>query len=205
MSRNMGPLAPPADGSGMPDIATPPQDAHRLDALIAAVAEGDRTAFEALYRAASSRLFAICLRLLSDRAEAEDVLQEVFVAIWNKAHQFDPARAGAAAWLATIARNRAVDRLRALPARGAMAPIDVAEDIADAGASPLQTATTADDRARLEACMEQLEPRRRGLIRAAFFDGSTYEELAERIASPLGSVKSWIRRGLLQLRGCLDA
>ena len=109
------------------------------------------------------------------------------------------------AWLATIARNRAVDRLRALPARGALASIDVAGEIADGGASPLQTATAADDRTRLEACMEQLEPRRRGLIRAAFFDGSTYEELAERIASPLGSVKSWIRRGLLQLRGCLDA
>lgn len=204
MSLNMAaPL--PARTPRMSQPAPPPQDADRLDALLLSVAEGDRTAFESLYRAASSRLFGICLRLLQDRAEAEDVLQEVFVAIWNKAHQFDPGRAGAAAWLATIARNRAVDRLRTLPARGALAPIDVAEDVVDGGASPLQTATAADDRARLEACMEQLEPRRRSLIRAAFFDGSTYEELAERIASPLGSVKSWIRRGLLQLRGCLDA
>jgi len=202
MSVNMRAL-PFAPTARMSQTSPPPQDTARLDALLASVAEGDRTAFEALYREASSRLFGICLRLLSDRAEAEDVLQEVFVAIWNKAHQFDPARAGAAAWLSTIARNRAVDRLRASPARGALAPIDVAEDIPDGGASPLQTATAADDRARLDACMEQLEPRRRGLIRAAFFDGATYEELAERIASPLGSVKSWIRRGLLQLRGCL--
>ena len=176
-----------------------------LDALLLDVAAGSRNAFESLYRATSSRLFAICLRVLPDRGEAEDVLQEVFSTIWHKAHQFDPDRASPIAWLAMIARNKAIDRLRAQPTRGAMAPIEFADDIADTSATPLQTATTADDRARLEACMEQLEPRRRGLIRAAFFDGSTYEELAERIASPLGSVKSWIRRGLLQLRGCLDA
>ena len=75
----------------------------------------------------------------------------------------------------------------------------------DAGATPLQSAMSDDDRTRLEACMRQLDARRQALIRAAFFEGSTYEELANRISSPLGSVKSWIRRGLLQLRGCLEA
>lgn len=189
----------------MPELRATPDDAPRLDSLLTAVAAGDRHAFENLYRAAAPRLLAVCLRLLSDRAEAEDVLQEVFVAIWHKAGQFDPARASAPAWLATIARNRAIDRLRALPARGTLAPIEFADDIADGGASPLQSAAAADDRARLDACLRQLEPRRRALIRTAFFDGATYEELAERIASPLGSVKSWIRRGLLQLRECLDA
>ncbi len=189
----------------MPELRATPDDGPRLDALLLAVAAGERQAFEALYRAASPRLFAICLRLLSDRAEAEDVLQEVFVSIWHKAAQFDPARASAPAWLATVARNRAIDRLRAQPARGALAPIEFADEIADSGATPLQSAAAADDRARLDACLGQLEPRRRTLIRTAFFEGATYEELAERIASPLGSVKSWIRRGLLQLRECLDA
>jgi RNA polymerase sigma-70 factor (ECF subfamily) len=182
-----------------------PQDSSGLDVLLIEVAGGSRNAFESLYRATSSRLFAICLRVLPDRAEAEDVLQEVFTTIWHKAHQFDPGRASPIAWLAMIARNKAIDRLRAAPARGTLAPIEFADDIADAGATPLQTAVSADERERLEACMRQLDSRRQSLIRAAFFEGSTYEELAQRIASPLGSVKSWIRRGLLQLRGCLEA
>lgn len=176
-----------------------------LDALLVDIAGGSRNAFESLYRATSSRLFAICLRVLSDRTEAEDVLQDVFTTIWHKAHQFDPGRASPIAWLAMIARNKAIDRLRAAPARGTLAPIEFADDVADAGATPLQTAVSADERERLEACLRQLDPRRQSLIRAAFFEGSTYEELAQRSASPLGSVKSWIRRGLLQLRGCLEA
>jgi RNA polymerase sigma-70 factor, ECF subfamily len=181
------------------------QDISGLGALLMDVADGSRNAFESLYRATSSKLFSVCLRVLSDRAEAEEVLQDVFTTIWHKAHQFDPGRASPIAWLAMIARNKAIDRMRAQPARGTLAPIEFADDIADTGASPLQTAVSADERERLEACMGQLDARRQSLIRAAFFDGSTYEELAQRVASPLGSVKSWIRRGLLQLRGCLEA
>ncbi len=181
------------------------QDIPGLDALLVEVAGGSRNAFESLYRATSSKLFSVCLRVIPDRAEAEDVLQEVFTTIWHKAHQFDPGRASPISWLAMIARNKAIDRIRAQPARGTLSPIEFADDIPDGGASPLQTAVSADERERLEACMDQLDTRRRSLIRAAFFEGSTYEELAQRIASPLGSVKSWIRRGLLQLRGCLEA
>ncbi len=176
-----------------------------LDGLLVEIAGGSRNAFESLYRATSSKLFSVCLRVIPDRAEAEDVLQEVFTTIWHKAHQFDPGRASPISWLAMIARNKAIDRIRSQPARGTLSPIEFADDIADGGASPLQTAVSADERERLEACMDQLDARRKSLIRAAFFEGSTYEELAQRIASPLGSVKSWIRRGLLQLRGCLEA
>jgi RNA polymerase sigma-70 factor (ECF subfamily) len=191
----------------MPELRsqTAAPDIPGLDALLLDVAAGSRNAFDTLYRATSSRLFGICLRVLPDRAEAEDVLQEVFATIWHKAHQFDPDRASPIAWLAMIARNKAIDRLRAQPARGSLAPIEFADDIADTGAGPLQNAVSADERDRLEACMGRLEARRQSLIRAAFFEGCTYEELAQRIASPLGSVKSWIRRGLLQLRECLEA
>lgn len=195
----------------MPDsLAAPSAAAHDpaspdLGRLLTAVAAGDRHAFEALYRATSSRLFAICLRVLHERADAEDVLQEVFTTIWNKAAQYDAGRANAMAWLAMIARNRAIDRIRSAPARGSQADIELAETLADAGPSPLQATEAASDGSRLELCMQQLEPRRQGLIRAAFFGGATYEELAQRSGSPLGSVKSWIRRGLLQLRGCLEA
>lgn len=188
-----------------PDLQDDLQDIRGLDSLLRDIASGSRNAFESLYRATSSRLFGICLRVLGDRAEAEDVVQEVYTTIWHKAHQFDAERASAMAWLSMIARNRAIDRLRAAPARGTLAPMEWADDVPDAGATPLQSAMSDDDRSRLEACMRQLDTRRQALIRAAFFEGSTYEELANRISSPLGSVKSWIRRGLLQLRGCLEA
>jgi RNA polymerase sigma-70 factor (ECF subfamily) len=179
-------------------------DADLLGSLLARVSGGDRDAFEALYRAASGKLFGICLRVLSDRAEAEDVVQEVFATIWHKAGQFDAARASAATWLGMIARNRAIDRLRSLPHAGQQAPIELAEEVADAAPTPARVAESSAEHARLGECMDKLDERRRSLIRVAFFDGATYEELAARVGSPLGSVKSWIRRGLLQLRECLE-
>jgi RNA polymerase sigma-70 factor (ECF subfamily) len=177
--------------------------ATRLDALLVRVANGDRQAFESVYQLASGRLFAICLQLLRDRSDAEDVLQEVFTSVWKKAAQFDPAKASAMTWLSMTARNRAIDRLRAAPPR-AMEDLSVIDDLPDGDAQPPQAAEHAADRTRLAQCLETLESKRRALIRAAFLDGSSYEELARRIGSPLGSVKSWIRRGLGQLRVCLE-
>jgi RNA polymerase sigma-70 factor (ECF subfamily) len=176
---------------------------HLVHAL-ARVALGDRQAFETVYRETSGRLFAICLRVLSDRAEAEDVLQEVFTTVWHKAGQFDASRASATTWLGMIARNRAIDRLRATPAAVRHAPIEFADDVEDAAATPALAAEHSDESSRLGECLGKLDARRRTLIRVAFFEGATYEELAARVGSPLGSVKSWIRRGLLQLRECLE-
>lgn len=188
---------PPSPDSGDPRV-------DDVAPLLEAVASGDRGAFEDLYRACAPRLFGICLRVLPDRADAEDVLQEVFASVWHKAGQFDPARASASAWLGMIARYKAIDRLRAAPQRP-QAPIDAASHAVDPGASPMQAAEGAEARAQLDLCLEQLDERRRGLIRTAFFDGTTYEELAARIGSPIGTVKSWIRRGLAQLKVCLEA
>ena len=103
-----------------------------------------------------------------------------------------------------IARNRAIDRLRALPHAGQQAPLELADDVADAAPTPARAAETSAENARLGECLDKLDGRRRTLIRVAFFDGATYEELAARVGSPLGAVKSWIRRGLLQLRECLE-
>jgi RNA polymerase sigma-70 factor (ECF subfamily) len=186
------------------NTTAPTAEGTALDALLAQVALGNRQAFGALYRATSNRLFGICLRVLADRSEAEDALQEVFTTVWRKASQFDATRATATAWLAMIARNKAIDRLRSLPARQTRAGIDSAQDVEDPGASPPQQAQAATDRMQLEHCLDGLEPRRRSLIRSAFFEGLTYEELATRIQAPLGTIKSWIRRGLMQLRECLD-
>lgn len=172
--------------------------------LLAQVANGDQGAFASLYQNTSGKLLGICLRVLSDRAEAEDVLQEVYVTIWNKAASFDAGRARAMTWLGTIARNRAIDRLRSLPAPSTRASFELAEEAPDLSPSPSANAESADNKVRLDACLDQLEPRRQVLIRTAFFDGATYEELASRSGSPLGSIKSWIRRGLMQLKACLD-
>src|SRR3569833_1381767 len=174
-----------------------------VEALLSQVALGNREAFETLYRGTSGQLVGICLRVLAERSEAEDALQDAFTTVWRKAAQFDAARASAITWLAMIARNKAIDRLRSMPARKVQTDIELVQELEDPGASPPQQAQTASDRAQLERCLEQLEPRRRALIRAAFFEGSTYEELARRLESPLGSIKSWIRRSLLQLRECL--
>jgi RNA polymerase sigma-70 factor (ECF subfamily) len=175
-----------------------------LDKLLKDIALGNRQAFEKLYRDSSPQLFAICLRIVSQRSEAEDVLQEVFATVWRKAAQFDVERAGAMSWLAMIARNKAIDRLRSQPQARKFEPLELADEIADPIASPQRDAQAAGERDRLDECMKRLDDRRRSLIRAAFFDGSTYEELAARVGSPLGTVKSWIRRALLQLRECLE-
>ncbi len=175
-----------------------------LDKLLKDIALGNRQAFEKLYRDSSPQLFAICLRIVSQRSEAEDVLQEVFATVWRKAAQFDVERAGAMSWMAMIARNKAIDRLRSQPQARKFEPLELADEIADPIASPQRDAQAAGERDRLDECMKRLDDRRRSLIRAAFFDGSTYEELAARVGSPLGTVKSWIRRGLLQLRECLE-
>ncbi|WP_305803967.1 sigma-70 family RNA polymerase sigma factor [Stenotrophomonas sp. YIM B06876] len=186
-----------------PHARMPTPSPGPLDELLSQVARGSREAFESLYRQTSSRLFGVCLRVLGDRAEAEDVLQEVYVNIWNKAGQFDVQRAGAMAWLAMITRNRAIDRLRANPGARTTA-LELVDEPVDPAATPQQGAETDSEHARLAACMDQLDPRRRSLIHEAFFSGATYEQLASRISSPLGSVKSWIRRGLAQLRVCLE-
>ena len=168
------------------------------------IAAGDRAAMRRLYEATSAKLFGVCLRILSDKDESEDVLQEVYLTIWRRADRYEAERASVMAWISTIARNRAIDRLRASPASANRTDFDVVETLSDPAPSPATQAESANERARLDDCLQELEPRGQTLIRTAFFSGQTYEELATRSGSPLGSVKSWIRRGLLQLRACLE-
>jgi len=183
---------------------THPFDPDRLRDLLLATAGGDAAAFEQLYQSTSAKLFGICLRIVQQRSDAEDVLQDVYVTIWRKAAQFDAARASAITWLAMMARNKAIDRLRAGGVERHSAPIDLAEDLRDPTASTLVLAEAHEQHRRLEACLGELEAQRRNLIRIAFFEGATYEELAARCSAPLGTVKSWIRRGLLRLKACLE-
>ncbi len=175
-----------------------------LTPLMERIAAGDRDALRQLYQATSAKLFGVCLRILSDREESEDVLQDVYVTIWRRADRFDGARASVMTWVSTIARNRAIDRLRA---RGPLAYAEQVDDleIADGQDSAESLLSAADDRSRLQGCMSELDDRTQSVIRTAFFEGVTYEALAQRMDAPLGTVKSWIRRGLAKLKGCLQS
>lgn len=186
----------------MAEVDSRSDNGESLNRLLLAVAGGDAVAFESLYRTTSAKLFGICLRVIPQRAEAEEVLQEVFLGIWRKAEQFDATRASAMTWLSMMTRNKAIDRLRANAGARAQAPIELDEIEGESSAS--EVAEVAENQERIEICLDELETPRRQLIRIAFFEGATYEELAERSGNPLGTVKSWIRRSLLKLKACLE-
>ena len=174
-----------------------------LAACLHRVSLKEHAALELLYKQTSAKLFGICKRILSDHLAAEDVLQEVFLLVWNKAHQFDASLGlSPITWLAAIARNRALDRLRSQARK--FAPLAAAAEIADL--RPLSDAHLEDKERsqRLQECLAGLDERAATAIRAAFFGGQTYQTLAQRANIPLGSMKSLIRRGLNRLKLCLE-
>ena len=176
--------------------------AKLVDALLRAGA-GNKAALQEVYRRSSAKLFGICLRILGNESEAEDTLQDVYINVWRKAGSFDPKRASPISWLAAIARNRAIDRLRSSGGRR-METIDEAAEIADERITADEAMEQAQDSARLGSCLGELDPRHADAIRAAFWGGSTYAELADKSSVPLGTMKSQIRRSLLRLRECLE-
>jgi len=177
----------------------------QLTAALVRVAAGDRAALRMVYQDTSAKLFGVCLRILNDKSEAEDVLQDVYVTVWRKAGGFDPGRASPITWLVAIARNRAIDRLRSSAVARRMEPIEAAADtVSDPAPVAVERVELAQQHQRLARCLEELEARHSAAIRSAFLDGVTYEELAQRMSVPLGTMKSWIRRGLLKLRACLE-
>jgi RNA polymerase sigma-70 factor, ECF subfamily len=177
---------------------------RQLAAAINRVAAGDQAALRLVYSETSAKLFGVCLRILGERSEAEDVLQEVYLTVWRKAASFEESVASPITWLVAIARNRSIDRLRASGASRATLPIEAAADVPDASLSAVERLEVDEDQARLRDCLHELEERQSAAIRAAFLDGFTYDELDERARVPLGTMKSWIRRGLLKLRACLE-
>ena len=166
------------------------------------VGMGDRAAFEEIYRRTSVKLFGVCLRILPGRQEAEEALQEAYVLVWRRAATFDEAKGSAMTWLITLTRNRAVDSLRSI-SRIASIPIELTDTVSDPRPAPLTMLEIGEDEQRLAFCLGTLNSGDGNLIRSAFFEGSTYAELASRAAIPLGTIKSRIRRALLKLKDCL--
>lgn len=180
-----------------------PDETPLLERLLARAGQGDSRAFAQLYEHTSPRLFGLCVRMLRDRHEAEEVLQEVFVTVWRRAGDYDAELAAATTWLVTLTRNKAIDRLRQKRARAPLAIVDF-DTLAHEGPGPTADAQASQEYERLRRCLETLEPQDRHSIREAFFSGATYKELADRLQVPLGTMKSRIRRALAQLRTCLE-
>ncbi len=176
----------------------------KLKSAMVRLADGDRNALEEIYRATSAKLFGICLRILKDQKEAEDALQDVYLTLWRRADRYDPERASPISWLATFARNRAIDRLRVGKVRSGSVPEEEAAPVSDPAPLVEDMLIDAERDARVHTCLETLDENARNAIRTAFFDGSTYAEIAEADDTPLGTVKSWVRRGMMKLRKCLE-
>jgi RNA polymerase sigma-70 factor (ECF subfamily) len=173
-----------------------------IEALIARVALRDRAAFGALYDATSAKLFGVCLRVLKDREVAEEVLQEAYVKIWNRADRYRVTGHSPMTWLITLARNTAIDRLRA-----ALPETDAIDDIpAIAAPDPdgEARAIAADEARRIRDCLAELEVDRAAAVRAVYLEGRSYAEMAERYSVPLNTMKTWLRRSLISLRECLS-
>jgi len=178
---------------------TPSQD---IADLISRCALRDRAAFRLLYERTSAKLFGVTLRILKDRSEAEEAVQEVFVKIWQRADRYVAGTTSPISWLVAVARNHSLDILRAR--RPTSDDIDVALEIPDAGPSPERATQNNQEKAQIETCLGTLEPDRAAAVRGAYLDGYSYEELSTRYAVPLNTMRTWLRRSLIKLKDCLS-
>jgi RNA polymerase sigma-70 factor (ECF subfamily) len=177
-----------------------------LAALLGQCALGSHAAFAELYRATAPKLFGVAVRILRREDWAEDVLQECYVSVWNHAADYAAAKSAPLTWMASIVRNRSLDWLRRprLESGGEEYAI-VAESWAEDAPGPMEQMLAAADAGALARCLRQLDSRQRQSIALAFFHGLSHAELAAHLREPLGTVKTWVRRGLERLRNCLSA
>lgn len=173
-----------------------------IDNLLSRVALHDRSAFKELYSSTSAKLFGICLRILNDRAAAEDALQEIFVKVWHNADRYRPGRASPMSWLIAVARNHSIDRLRSRQAGDE--ELAEAELEPDSGPTPEATAIARSEAGRITACLDELDGARADAVRGAYLDGLSYAELSERHDVPLNTMRTWLRRSLTKLRECIS-
>ncbi len=174
-----------------------------LESLLEATASGDRDAFRTLYDRSSAKLYGVVLRILKNTQKAEDVLQDVYLKIWQKAGSYDPVQGKPITWMATIARNRAIDIIRtARPEQTIDEPGDE-EEIFQLGGRDAENVDLAELET-LRFCLGEMKEDDRNYVLLAYYEGFSREELAERFDSPVGTIKTRLRRGLLALRSCLE-
>jgi RNA polymerase sigma-70 factor (ECF subfamily) len=180
-----------------------PSSAESLSTIMRRVAQRDRQAFAALYQATSAKLYGVIVRITRRGALADEVLQEVFVKIWDRAAEFDGTRGSAITWMATIARNRALDEVRR------KAPIAIedsaeAQDATDGSEHPLDRQERSQALARVMECLEALDPDKRQILLLAYYRGMSREALGKRFSAPVSTIKTWLHRSLAQIRTCVD-
>ena len=175
---------------------------EEITKLIVRVSMKDRSAFDLLYQKTSAKLFGVCMRVLSNRSEAEETLQEVFVKIWTKSDRFAASDLSPISWLVAVARNHAIDRIRTRVLK--RAEIDEAMEIADGRPDPEAQAVASGEQARIHSCLDELETDRASAVRGAYLDGASYAELAEQHRVPLNTMRTWLRRSLMKLKECLE-
>ena len=200
-------MAPPAQEVVSATPLATSADTSAGEALagwLAACARRDRAAFARLYQATSAKLFGVALRILRREDWAEEVLQECYVSIWTHAPDYRPGLAAPMTWMTSIVRNRCLDRLRRPRLEVEDADGLVAEATPSDGPGPLAGLERAKDAEALARCLAALEGRQRQAIALAFYDGLSHAELAGHLRQPLGTVKTWIRRGLMRLKACLE-
>ncbi len=172
-------------------------------ALLAQAGVGDREAFRALYDRYSRPLFSLAVHMVGDGAEAEDLLQETFVKMWRHARDYDPRLSRPFSWAATILRRTCIDHLRRRQRVPVLVPLPDDEELVGVAASPQAAAIAGDDATRVRDALARVPVAQRAALELTLFSGLTQHEIAQRLDQPLGTVKSWIRRGLLELRDTL--
>lgn len=170
--------------------------------LMAAVAKGDRVAFERLYGATRAKLYGVVLRILRRSDLADEVIQETYLKIWNSAGQFDPALSSPITWMVAIARNRAIDIVRKKPDISIEESPEVL-DVAAENADPLAGREMTEELRRLLGCIGRLAEERRKLVLLAYYNGWSREQLAAKFDTPVNTIKTWLRRSIMEIRECL--
>lgn len=177
--------------------------------LLAAVAKGDTEAFAQLYDASSTILFTMAMRMLGDRDDASDLLQDVYAEVWRKGARYDPSRGTPTAWLVTLTRSRGIDRLRSRASKGAKTSVSIEEspaahDAAGDGPGPLDTYADRELRSAVIKAMAELPEAQQQALELAYYEGLSHTEIAERLKQPLGTIKTRIKLGLDKLKGLLQ-
>jgi len=175
----------------------------RLTSLLARIAEGDQNAFEELYKTTSPNLFAVAVRILG-RSEAEEALQESFVSIWQHARSYVPDKSPPLVWLISIVRNRCLDYLRKARPDVVSYESEAAASLPHASPTPVEMLLAHADERAVRTCIEALNATHRQALALAFYQGLSHAELAAHLRQPLGTVKSYVRRGLEKLKQCLS-
>ncbi len=176
-------------------------DKAEIEQFIAQAALNNRQAFSQLYDATSTKLYSVCLKVLNNPTHAEDAVQDAYIKIWRSADKYQRNGLSPMTWLITIARNTAIDKLRSLG--GHHHSDDALDNLEDSAQSPEAESIAASEQAQIARCLETLEQEKAEAVKSAYLQGATYAELAKKYAVPVNTMRTWLRRSLLKLKGCL--